>query len=469
MLYSIVTGGDTSQPRQNRLAGPDAEEHMENLEARTIGKVSARLIPFLMICYFIAYLDRVNVGFAALTMNKSLGLTATMFGFGSGIFFLTYFLFEVPSNLALDRFGARRWIARIMISWGILSGLMAFIPPIARATGLGNEVTFYVLRLLLGAAEAGFFPGIIFYLTLWFPSVYRGRIIGYFMAAIPLSSAIGAPISGMILGMNGIAGLEGWQWLFIIEAAPALVLAFVTYFYLTDRPPDAHWLAPEERTWLMGRLEAERRQREAAHKLSVWDAMRNPRVWALALVYFALVACVYSVGFWLPQIVKAFGLSNLATGWVTAIPYAIGAIFMVWYGRHSDSGPERKAHTAAALLITGVGIAASTITGNPVLTMVAFTIGACGVFGALPIFWTLPTAVLSGTAAAAGIAVINSIGNLAGFFGPYAMGWIKDATGSFTGGLLLIAALAIAAIAIVLALGHNTALERAPAVALKEG
>jgi ACS family tartrate transporter-like MFS transporter len=442
---------------------------MEYLEARTIRKVSARLIPFLMICYFVAYLDRVNVGFAALTMNKSLGLTATMFGFGSGIFFVTYFLFEVPSNLALDRFGARKWIARIMFSWGILSALMAFIPNIAQATGLGNEATFYILRALLGFAEAGFFPGIIFYLTLWYPSVYRGRIVGAFMAAIPLSSAIGSPISGMILGMHGIAGLEGWQWLFIIEAAPAVVLAFVTYFYLTDLPADAHWLEADERAWLRDRLDAERRQREAAQTLSVWEVLRNPRVWALALVYFGLVACNYGVGFWLPQIIKAFGLSNFATGWVTAIPYAIGAIFMVWYGYHSDATGERKGHTAIGLLIAAAGIAASTLTGNPALTIIAFTIGACGVFGTLPVFWTLPTAVLSGTAAAAGIAAINSIGNLAGFAGPYAMGWIKDQTGSFTGGLLLIAALAIIAMAIVLALGHNPALERTPAAALKEG
>jgi ACS family tartrate transporter-like MFS transporter len=442
---------------------------MEYLEARTIRKVSARLIPFLMICYFVAYLDRVNVGFAALTMNKSLGLTATMFGFGSGIFFVTYFLFEVPSNLALDRFGARKWIARIMFSWGILSALMAFIPNIAQATGLGNEATFYILRALLGFAEAGFFPGIIFYLTLWYPSVYRGRIVGAFMAAIPLSSAIGSPISGMILGMHGIAGLEGWQWLFIIEAAPAVVLAFVTYFYLTDLPADAHWLEADERAWLRDRLDAERRQREAAQTLSVWEVLRNPRVWALALVYFGLVACNYGVGFWLPQIIKAFGLSNFATGWVTAIPYAIGAIFMVWYGYHSDATGERKGHTAIGLLIAAAGIAASTLTGNPALTIIAFTIGACGVFGTLPVFWTLPTAVLSGTAAAAGIAAINSIGNLAGFAGPYAMGWIKDQTGSFTGGLLLIASLAIIAMAIVLALGHNPALERTPAAALKEG
>jgi D-galactonate transporter len=442
---------------------------MENLEARTIRKVSTRLIGFLMICYFIAYLDRVNVGFAALTMNKALGLTATMFGFGSGIFFLTYFLFEVPSNLALDRFGARKWIARIMLSWGILSGLMAAIPAIARATGLGNEITFYVIRALLGFAEAGFFPGIIFYLTLWYPSVYRGRIVGAFMAAIPLSSAIGSPISGMVLGMHGIGGLEGWQWLFIIEAAPAVVLAFITYFYLTDRPVDAHWLAPDERAWLSDRLEAERRQREAVHQISVLQSLYNPRVWALALVYFGLVACNYGVAFWLPQIIKAFGLSYAATGWVTAIPYAIGAAFMVWYGYRSDASGERRGHTAIGLLIAAAGIAASTLTKDPTLTIVAFTIGACGVFGTLPVFWTLPTAVLSGSAAAAGIAVINSIGNLAGFAGPYAMGWMKDATGSFTGGLLLIAGLAVIAMAIVLALGHNAALERAPAPALREG
>jgi ACS family tartrate transporter-like MFS transporter len=440
---------------------------MQNSEAGAIGKVSARLIPFLIVCYFIAYLDRVNVGFAALTMNKALGLTATMFGFGAGIFFFTYFLFEVPSNLFLDRFGARKWIARIMVSWGICSGAMAFIPQIAQATGLGSDTVFYAIRALLGFAEAGFFPGIIFFLTLWFPAAYRGRIVGSFMAAIPASSAIGAPISGIILGMNGIGGLDGWQWLFIIEAAPAVLLGFVTYFYLTDRPADAHWLAADERTWLSDRLDAERRQREAAHNLSVWEAMLNPRVWALALVYFGTVACNYGVGFWLPQIIKAFGLSNAMTGWVTAIPYAIGAVFMVWYGYHSDATGERKAHTAIALLIAAAGIAGSTLTGNPTLTIIAFTIGACGVFGSLPVFWTLPTAVLSGTAAAAGIAVINSIGNLAGFAGPYAMGWIKDATGSFTGGLLLIAALAVGAMVIVLALSHDPALEKTPA-ALKE-
>jgi D-galactonate transporter len=434
----------------------------QEIEKRTIAKVSARLIPFLIVCYFIAYLDRVNVGFAALTMNKALGLTATMFGFGSGIFFVAYFLFEVPSNLFLDRFGARKWIARIMFSWGLLSGLMAFIPQLAVATGLGNETTFYVIRILLGFAEAGFFPGIIFFLTLWFPSVYRGRIIGMFMAAIPLSSAIGAPISSTILGLGGAMGLAGWQWLFILEALPALVLAVVTFYYLTDRPADATWLAPDERAWLAGRLAAEQRQREAAHQISVVQTLMNPRVLALSLVYFGAVAANYGVGFWLPTIIKQFGLSIAATGWLTAIPYAVGAVCMVWYGRRSDAKMERKWHTATACLVAAVGIAASTLTSDPTLTVIAFTFGACGVFAVLPVFWTLPTAVLSGSAAAAGIAVINSIGNLSGFAGPFAMGWIKDATGSFNGGLLMIAGLVIIAMLIVLALGHDHTLERAP-------
>ncbi len=407
---------------------------MNDLEQRTIRKVSLRLVPFLIICYFVAFLDRVNVGFAAITMNKDIGLTATMFGFGSGVFFLAYFVFEVPSNLLLHRFGAHKWIARIMLTWGIFSGLTAFVVPIGRITGLGNEYSFYLLRILLGLAEAGFFPGIIFYLTLWFPSAYRGRIIGQFMAAVALSSVIGAPVSGAVLGMHGLAGLAGWQWLFLIEALPALVLAVVTYFYLTDRPSAAQWLAADERAWLVQRLQAEQAQREAAQRLSVWEVLFNGRVWGLSLVYFSVVAGLYGVGFWLPQIVKAFGLSNFATGWVVAIPYLVSTVVMVWYGRRSDLRMERKGHVAVALAALAIGIGAATLTGNPVLTMLAFTLGTCGVFAALPVIWTLPTAVLSGAAAAAGIAVINSVGNLAGFAGPFVMGWIKDATGSFTGG-----------------------------------
>lgn len=443
---------------EHAAAAPDAGE----LEARTIHKVMRRLVPYLIVCYFVAYLDRVNVGFAALTMNEDLGLTASMYGFGAGVFFLAYFVFEVPSNLFLNRFGARKWIARIMFSWGVLSGLMAFIPGIATASGLGNEKTFYGLRILLGVAEAGFFPGIIFYLTLWFPAVYRARIIGYFMAAIPFSSVVGAPISGLLLEMHGLAGMRGWQWLFILEAAPAVVLSFVTYHYLTDRPVEAAWLAPEERSWLSARLQAEERQRTSAAHFSVLDALVKPRVLALALVYFGTVSVNYGVGFFLPQIVKGFGLSNAATGVVTALPYVVGTVGMIWYGRRSDRRLERRGHVAVALAIAAGGIAISTLFDQPALKMLALSVSAFGVFSALPVFWTLPTAFLSGASAAAGIAIINSIGNLAGFTGPYAMGWIKDRTGSYTGGLLLIAGCAVLAMILVLILRHDHRLERPP-------
>jgi ACS family tartrate transporter-like MFS transporter len=426
---------------------------MDTLEQRTIAKVSRRLVPFLMLCYFVAYLDRVNVGFAALTMNKDLGISATAFGFGAGIFFFSYFIFEVPSNLALERFGARKWIARIMLSWGVLSGAMALV---------SGESSFYLVRVLLGAAEAGFFPGIIFYLTLWFPGVYRARIIGWFMAAIPLSSVLGAPVSGLILNMHGFAGLAGWQWLFILEAAPALILAVVVWFYLTDRPADARWLADDERAWLIKRLEVEQDQRESAHGMSVWAALINPKVLLLSLVYFGAVATNYGTAFWLPQIVKGFGLSNLTTGLVTAIPYVVGTVGMVWWSRRSDARMERKGHAAIALAFAAAGIAASTLFDDPTTKMALLCVGAFGVFAVLPVFWTLPTAFLSGAAAAAGIAVINSVGNLAGFFGPFVMGWLRDLTGSFSAGLWAIAASAVVGMIVVLSLHHDTTLEQAP-------
>ena len=437
---------------------------MNTLETTTLAKVTKRLVPFLILCYFIAYLDRVNVGFAALTMNQDLGLSQTAFGFGAGIFFLAYFVFEVPSNLMLERFGARKWIARIMVSWGILSGLMAFIPNIATATGMGNENAFYLIRVLLGVAEAGFFPGIIFYLTLWFPAEYRARIVGYFMAAIPLSTVIGAPISGVLLSLHGLGGLAGWQWLFIIEAVPALILAGVVFFYLTDRPADADWLAPEERNWLADRLTLERKQRDTAHEFTVAQALTNPKVIALSLVYFGAVATNYGLGFFLPQIVKTFGLTTFMTTVVAAIPYAVGTIAMVWWGRRSDHVGERRWHVAIPLIIAAAGIAGSTMLDDPTLKMISFCVAGFGIFACLPVFWTLPTAFLSGAAAAAGIAVVNSIGNLAGFAGPFAMGWIKDHTGSYTGGLLLLAGLGIIAMGIVLSLRHDDALERVPAI-----
>ena len=433
---------------------------MDPVEKRTIAKVSRRLVPFLMLCYFVAYLDRVNVSSAALTMNKDLNISETVFGIGAGIFFFSYFIFEVPSNLALERFGARKWIARIMLSWGILSGAMALVQ---------GEHSFYTVRVLLGAAEAGFFPGIIFYLTLWFPAVYRARIIGWFMAAIPLSSVIGFPVSGLILGLDGIGGLAGWKWLFILEAAPAVILAVVTWFYLTDRPADASWLAPDERAWLQDRLSAEIRQKEKVHHMSVVQALVNPKVLALSLVYFGAVAINYGTAFFLPQIVKGFGgLSNSTALFISAIPYLVGAVGMILWSRNSDATMERKWHAIVAFLLAAIGIAGSTFVNDPTMKMVALSVGALGVFAVLPVFWTLPTAFLSGASAAAGIAVINSIGNLAGFAGPFAMGWLKDLTGNFSAGLLLIAACAVMGLLIVLALGHDASLEKAPATRAAE-
>jgi D-galactonate transporter len=426
---------------------------MDAIEKRTIGKVSLRLVPFLMLCYFVAYLDRVNVGFAALTMNKELGISASAFGFGAGIFFFSYFIFEVPSNLMLEKFGARKWIARIMLSWGILSGCMAFV---------SGETSFYIVRVLLGIAEAGFFPGIIFYLTLWFPGVYRARIVGWFMAAIPLSSVLGFPVSGYILGMDGFLGLAGWKWLFILEAAPAIILAVVVWFYLTDRPEEARWLEPEERAWLSSRLGAEAQRKQDVHGLNVLQAMFNPKVLALCLVYFGAVATNYGTAFWLPQIVKAFGLSNVQVGFVSAIPYLVGTVGMVLWGRSSDRRMERKWHAAIPFALAAIGIAGSTLVADPVLKMLALTVGIFGVFAVLPIFWTFPTAFLHGAAAAAGIAVINSVGNLAGFFGPFIMGWLKDLTGDFSYGLWAIAACAVMGMVIVLSLRHDAQLEYAP-------
>jgi MFS family permease len=319
------------------------------------------------------------------------------------------------------------------------------------------------VRVLLGAAEAGFFPGIIFYLVLWFPAVYRARIVGYFMAAIPLSTVIGSPVSGAILTYtNGLAGLAGWQWLFVIEAFPALLLTFGVLFYLTDRPAEAHWLAPDERTWLAARLASEQRARQAVHSHTVIEALTNPRVLALALVYFGAVAVNYGLSFFLPQIIKEFGLSDLAVGFVAAIPYVVGTVGMVLWGRNSDRMMERKWHAIIPLFIAAAGITTASLLPDPTLKMIALGIAGFGIFASLPVFWTLPTAFLSGPAAAGGIAIINSIGNLSGFAGPYAMGWIRDATGSYMGGMMAISATALIAMVIVILLRHDGALERAP-------
>src|SRR3954451_20680436 len=346
------------------------------LGTRTMTKITRRFLPLLFICFVVSFLDRVNVGFASLTMNKTLGLSASEFGLGAGLFFITYVFAEVPSNLALERFGARLWIARIMVTWGLLSAAMALI---------WNGWSFLVVRFLLGAAEAGFFPGIILFLTYWFPAEYRARMVGRFMAAIPISTVIGAPVSGMILGMDGIWGLKGWQWLFICEGLPTVLLGLVVMFYLTDGPAKAHWFAADERDWLIDRLRRERMVREAHARHTLWEALAHPRVLVLSLVYFGTAAASYALGFWLPTIVKDFGFSNLQTGLITAIPYLVGAVSVFIWPLLSDRMHERKWNTALAFLVASGGLALSTYFPDPVSKMAVLSICAIGLFAIAPL------------------------------------------------------------------------------------
>jgi MFS transporter, ACS family, tartrate transporter len=420
------------------------------IETSTIRAISWRLIPFLVLAYFFSYLDRVNLGFAALTMNAELKFTPLIFSWGAGIFFIGYFLFEVPSNLALERFGASRWIARIMVTWGIISASMAAV---------SGEWSFYALRFLLGVAEAGFFPGIILYLTYWYPAEYRARFLAAFAVAVPISTVIGAPISGLLLGLDGTMGLRSWQWLFIIEGVPSILLGIVTWFYLTDRPEHANWLSAEQKAWLSARLQAEIAAKQAVKQLTLREALSAPKVITLSLIYFGFVGALYGMQFWLPQIVKAFGLTNAQTGFVTAIPYLFGTIAMVLWARHSDARRERVFHVGAPFFLTAAALAASSYLTDPTLTMIVLTFAAIGIFCIFGVFWALPTAWLSGTAAAGAIALINSIGNLAGFGGPYLVGWVKDATGNTSTGLLVLAVLPLIGGLLVFLSGQESKVE----------
>jgi MFS transporter, ACS family, tartrate transporter len=421
------------------------------LERRTMDKVTWHLLPFLFGCYFINFLDRVNVGFANATMSKDLTLSAAAFGGAAGIFYIGYFFFEVPSNLALYKFGTRVWIARIMFTWGIISGAQAFVV---------GETSLNIVRFLLGVAEAGFLPGIIFFLTLWFPSAYRARILGLFLIAIPVSTVIGSPISGFILDMEGVGGLHGWQWMFLIEAFPALLMTFAVLYYLTDRPELATWLEPDERKWLQERLDAERANREMFFQHGWLRSMLAPRVLALGIVWFFVIAPQASVIFFLPQIVKDFGLTNVQAGFVTAIPYVIAAIGMTYWAWHSDRNCERIWHVVMAFVAIAVGLGFASIAASPIAKMAVICIASWGFFSIVPVFWTLPTAFLSGAGAAAGIAAINSIGTLGGYFGPKIFGQLRDWTGTDFAGLIFLSSCAVIGAVIVLVLGHNPALER---------
>lgn len=416
------------------------------LEARTMRAVSWRLMPFLLAAYIICYIDRVNIGFAALQMNKAVGIDPKTYGLGAGIFFIGYFILEVPSNLALERFGARKWIARIMITWGMASGAFALI---------GGPTSFLLLRFLLGAAEAGFFPGVILYLTYWYPSVYRAKIVGIFMVAIPVAGMIGSPFSGAVLGMDGILGLGGWQWIFILEAIPAILLGIYSFIGLTDRPEHATWLAPDQRAWLIGMLNTERTRAPKVPHVSVWRVMTNKHVLIMALVYSGAAGASTALALWMPQLVKPFGLTNFQTGLVNAIPFAIAAVWMILWGLSSDRTGERVWHNAlplawmvAAMILTFFAHSLWTII--PLLTLVA-----AGTYASKGPFWALSSEWLGAGAAAAGLAQINALGNLASFFFNYMIGWIKDETGSYPAALMPIAIVATIGVICVVVVGRG--------------
>jgi ACS family tartrate transporter-like MFS transporter len=420
------------------------------LEARVLHKITLRIVPFVMLLYFIAFIDRVNIGFAALTMNKDLGLSPRAFGFGAGIFFLGYFLFEVPSNLVLEKVGARIWIARVMITWGLISGAMAF---------LQGPTSFYTLRFLLGAAEAGFFPGIILYLSYWFPASQRAAVTALFMAAAPLSTALGSPVSGALLEMHGIWGLGGWQWMFILEALPAIILGVIVLFYMTDRPEQANWLSDDERGWLVTAMKAEAAGKAGTASHSVWRGLADLRVLALSLVYFGTSAGLYTLGIWAPQIIKELGLSSLQVGFLNAVPGVVAVIAMVLWARHSDRTSERTWHVVGACVLASLGLVTAGFAGTVMSVLLTLTVVNIGISASKPPLWSMPTLFLSGSATAAGIATINSIGNLGGFAGPAMIGWIKDLTGSFQGGLLFVAGLLALSAVLTLVLART---QRAP-------
>ncbi|MBF6127157.1 MFS transporter [Nocardia brasiliensis] len=409
----------------------------------TLRKVVIRLVPFLGLLYFVNYLDRVNIGFAGPSgMKADLGLTETAFGLASGIFFIGYLVLEVPSNVALHRFGARRWIARILASWGLVATAMAFVP---------NETVLYILRFVLGVAEAGFFPGILLYLTYWFPQNQRAKIVALFMVAVPVSTALGSTLSSLIIQYgHGVFGLSGWRFMFLVEGLPAIFLAVVTWFYLTDSPAQARWLTRDERQWLSSELAAEQAAVEKQEHWTLRKALTDSRVLGLALVYGGIVYGLYALGFFLPTIINGFQeqygthYSVVQRGLINAVPYVIGAVVMVLWSRHGDRTGERAWHVALPALVGGLAIPVALYLGNPFAAMAAVTVCAVGVLAALPTFWALPSTFLSGAAAAAGIALINSIGNISGFAAPYITGWLKDWTGTQRAGLWVVGACMIA-------------------------
>ena len=413
------------------------------VDRRVVRTAARRLLPLLVLLYLVNYLDRVNVGFAALTMNADLGLSSAAYGLGAGLFFIGYFFFEVPSNVVLHRVGARLWIARIMVTWGLVASATAFVQ---------GEVSFYVVRVLLGVAEAGFFPGVLLYLTYWFPRPERARIVALTFLAVPLASVIGSPLSTLLIQHGeGLLGFDaGWRFMFFVEGLPAVLLGVAVLFLLPDRPTKARWLTPAEATALEAHLAAEDAE-EVGREVPTREALTDPRVLALSVVYFGIVFGLYVLAFFLPQVIEGFQeqfgttFSLLEVGLVTAVPYAFAAVAMVLWARHSDRTGERAGHVAVPVFVGAVGIAAALYTDSPWAVMACITVCAIGVYAAIPVFWQLPTRLLTGVGAAAGIALVNSFGNLAGFAAPYVTGWLEDWTGSFRTGMWVVAALMVLA------------------------
>jgi ACS family tartrate transporter-like MFS transporter len=424
-----------------------------NLESAVVSRLMWRLMPFLFLLYVVAYLDRINVGFAILQMREQLHLTDRVYGRAAGMFFAGYFFFQVPSNLVLEKVGVRRWIAGLMLVWGLVSCSMIFIR---------GPVSFYTLRFLLGAAEAGFFPGMILYLKRWFPVSARARAVAWFMTANPLAGVIGSPISGALLGMHG-GGLSGWQWLFLMEGLPAILLGTAVYWVLADSPANAKWLSDEQRSWLIDELESERRASSGEEKGAVWRVLGSPRVWLLSLVYFGIPACMYGITLWLPTAIHALsGLSNFHIGLVAAIPYLLTAIAMVLMGTHSDHSGERRWHTALAGLSAALALALAAYSHAPLSVIAGMSIAMLSAQSMVGPFWAMATARMSGLAAATSIAVINSIGNLGGYFGPYIIGLARSTNGGFRGGLLAIGAVMALSACLALVVGTNRDPQKAP-------
>jgi MFS transporter, ACS family, tartrate transporter len=401
------------------------------IEAAVISRLTRRIVPFLFLLYLVAYIDRINVGFAALEMRKQLGFNDAVIGFAGGAFFLGYFVFQVPSNLILRRVGARRWIATLMIAWGVISSSMLLVR---------TPVSFYASRFLLGLAEAGFFPGMIFYLRCWFPSSVRARTVAWFMMAGPISGVVGAPISGALLGIHR-GGLAGWQWLFLIEGMPAVVLGIAAFFYLTDSPEKARWLPEEQRGWLIGALDREVRSDSAIAGGNVFATLLAGRTWVLVLVYFGLNAGSYGISLWLPSIIRSLsGVSNFLIGMIAAVPYVAAAVAMVLAGHHSDRSGERRWHVAIAALTGGLALCIAARCTSVAALIVAISLATVCIYSMLGPFWAISTSLLTGAVAAPGIAVVNSLGNLGGFVGVSIIGVVRKATGSFAGGLLFVGA-----------------------------